>query len=192
MAKALILVDVQNDFCPGGALAVSEGDAVVGPLNVYARDFAAAGSTVVATRDWHPARTGHFQQFGGIWPVHCVQDSPGAAFHPNLALPEGTIVVSKGDDPEADGYSAFEARTPEGKSLLDVLRERGVTDLYVGGLATDYCVKSTVLDGLKSGLRTVLLVDAVRGVNLQPEDSERAIDEMVRAGAEVAEGRVVS
>lgn len=185
MAKALVIVDVQNDFCPGGALAVPEGDAVVGLLNAYARDFAAAGAPVIASRDWHPDVTRHFQPVG-IWPVHCVQGSLGAAFYPELALPAETIVVDKGDDPDADGYSAFQAHTAAGEPLLTVLRERGVTDLYVGGLATDYCVKSTVLDALANGLRAVLLVDAARGVNLRPHDSELAIAEMVRHGAGVA------
>jgi len=188
VAKALIVVDVQNDFCPGGTLAVPEGDAVVDVLNAYARDFVAAGAIVVATRDWHPTDTRHFQQFGGIWPVHCVQDTPGAAFHPNLTLPEGTLVLSKGAHPEADGYSGFEARTAEGVSLLEILQKRGVSDVYVGGLATDYCVKATVLDARKNGFRAVLLRNAVRGVNLQPWDSEQAIAAMVQAGADVSDG----
>lgn len=185
MTRALVIIDVQNDFCPGGALAVPEGDAVAPVLSEYARQFAARGEPVFASRDWHPEITRHFRDHGGDWPVHCVQGSPGAAFHPDLRLPPGTVVVTKGDDPDGDGYSAFQAHH-RGKLLPDLLRDRGITDLYVGGLATDYCVKATVLAGLAAGIRTTLLIDASRGVNLRPHDSEEAIEAMVRAGAAVA------
>lgn len=180
---ALIIVDVQNDFCPGGSLAVAEGDAVVPVLNGYAERFAAAGRPIFATRDWHPARTTHFQP-SGVWPPHCVQETPGGAFHPGLRLPLGTQVVSKGMGAEEDAYSGFQARLPEGSGLAAALRAAGVRRIYVGGLATDYCVKATVLDALGLGFAAAVLLDASRGVNLQPHDAELAIQAMVEAGAE--------
>jgi len=183
---ALIVVDVQNDFCPGGSLAVAEGDAVVPVLNGYAQRFAAAGRPVFATRDWHPAQTTHFQQFGGVWPAHCVMDTPGGAFHPDLRLPPGTRIASKGMGAEEDAYSGFQARLLDGSGLAEALRAAGVRRVYVGGLATDYCVKATVLDALAQGFAATLLLDASRGVNLQTHDAELAIQAMVEAGAQMA------
>jgi nicotinamidase/pyrazinamidase len=144
MAKfqsALLLVDVQNDFCPGGALAVPQGDRVVPALNSYIAHADAQGWPVYVSRDWHPPVTRHFKELGGPWPPHCVQNSSGARFHEGLKLPPDSIVITKGEDPEDHGYSAFEGRTPAGKTFLADLREKGVNHLYVGGLATDYCVK---------------------------------------------------
>jgi nicotinamidase/pyrazinamidase len=183
---ALIIVDVQNDFCPDGALAVSEGDAILSTLNLYAKRFAERGAPVYASRDWHPPVTRHFRDYGGVWPVHCVQGTAGAELHTDLQLPADATVVDKGQDPAEDAYSAFQARTASGASLEDDLRRRGVGHVFVGGLATDYCVKSTVLDALARGFKATFLVDASRGVNLKPHDSEDAIAEMVRAGADVA------
>ena len=180
---ALILVDVQNDFCPGGALAVPEGDRVVPALNREIGRFGRAGRPVVASRDWHPAETTHFQSGGGPWPPHCVQGQPGARFHRDLRLPRDAIVVSKGTGPREDAYSAFQARDDQGRALSDLLRQRGVRHLVVGGLATDYCVRATVLDGLRQGFQVTVLEDAIRGVDLQPGDSERARAEMRDAGA---------
>lgn len=182
---ALLLVDVQNDFCPGGALAVPNGDRVVAALNRHIEDAIARGVPIYASRDWHPAVTRHFKPYGGEWPVHCVQDTAGAEFHPSLQLPPSTIVVTKGENPDRPGYSAFEGQTPEGKTLLTELREREIGHLDVGGLATDYCVRHSVLDALAAGLTVTVLEDAVAGVDLQPEDSARALDEMRDAGAEV-------
>ncbi len=183
---ALIIVDVQNDFCPGGSLAVAEGDKVVAVLNRHIEKFFSAGLPIFATRDWHPARTKHFNTDGGSWPPHCVQGTEGGKFHPALALPNSSVVVSKGMSFEADSYSGFEATDAAGAGLAERLRGIGVERIFVGGLATDYCVKFTVLDGLKEGFKVTLLEDAVRGVNLRPDDSDRAIDEMVRAGADRA------
>ena len=180
---ALLVVDVQNDFCPGGALAVPDGDRVVAPLNRAMAIFAAAHLPVLASRDWHPARSAHFQPCGGPWPVHCVQDTPGAELHPRLRLPDTTILLSKGMDETRDGYSAFDGMTETGRPLAEVLRERTVNHLYVGGLATDYCVRATVLEALERGFAVTLLVDAVAGVDVQPGDSERALTEMKTAGA---------
>jgi nicotinamidase/pyrazinamidase len=186
MRDALIIVDVQNDFCPGGALAVSGGDEVVPVLNHYIDKFTKAGLPVFATRDWHPERTSHFNTDGGPWPPHCIRGTEGGKFHARLALGTNVVIVSKGMSPDADSYSGFQAISAEGVQLGDLLRARGVERIFVGGLATDYCVKYTVLDALKEGFKVVLIADAIRGVNLQPDDSERAIEEMVRAGVERA------
>ncbi|HXW06936.1 MAG TPA: nicotinamidase [Vicinamibacterales bacterium] len=178
---ALLLVDVQNDFCPGGALAVPAADRVIAPLNSASARFAAAGQPVYASRDWHPPDSTHFQAFGGRWPVHCVAGSPGAQFHPDLKLPGDTIVVSAGQGREDDGYSAFEGTTTGGRALADDLRARGIEELYVGGIATDYCVRASVLDARKAGFRVTVLDDAVAGID--PDDSRRALEEMRAAGA---------
>lgn len=184
MADALIVVDVQNDFCPGGSLAVPEGDAVVPVLNEYMSRAADAGVPIFASRDWHPEHTRHFAAEGGPWPPHCVQGTPGAEFHPELRLPEGVAIVSKGMSTEDQGYSALEAVLPDGQSLLEALRARGVEHIYIGGLATDYCVRATTLDALKDGFTTSVLVDASRAVDVQPGDGARALNEMLAAGAE--------
>ena len=183
--KALVIVDVQNDFCPGGTLAVAGGDRVAAPLARLAARCATAGLPVFASRDWHPPDTAHFQDAGGPWPVHCVRDTPGAELHPDLVLPPEAVILSKGVDPQADGYSAFEARDEAGRDLVELLRAAGVDHLLVGGLATDYCVRATVLAALARGLRVSLLTDAVAGVNVQPGDADRAIEEMVAAGAQL-------
>lgn len=180
---ALLIVDVQNDFCPDGALAVPEGDRVVGPLNRVAGCFAAAGLPVLASRDWHPPLTRHFRESGGRWPPHCIQGSRGAAFHPALRLPEGTLVISKGSDPDSDAYSAFDGRSQDGRSFRDLLDALGIRHLYVGGLATDYCVRSSVLDARKAALEVTVLTDAIAGVEVAAGDCERALEEMGRAGA---------
>ena len=180
---ALLIVDVQNDFCPGGALGVAGGDQIVPVLNRYARRFAARGAAVFGSRDWHPHRTRHFKDHGGLWPRHCVQGTRGAEFHPGLELPAPSTVVSKGMDPDEDAYSCFQARDAEGQELPALLRARGVRRLFVGGLATDYCVKATALDAVREGLEVVVLRDAIRAVDLEPGDGARAIEEMSRSGA---------
>ncbi len=185
-AFALLVVDVQNDFCPGGALAVRKGDSVVSPLNRAIAWTEAHGGTVYASRDWHPPDATHFKPYGGIWPVHCVQDTPGAGFHPALALPADATIVTKGDTPTSDGYSAFEGHTQTGASFVHDLREKGVGRLYVGGLATDYCVRHSVLDALKTGLDVTVLTDAMAGVDVNAGDSARALEEMRAAGAKLA------
>ena len=184
--SALLIVDVQNDFCPGGALAVPDGDRVVEPLNRAAERFAEAGLPVFASRDWHPAVTGHFSRYGGTWPPHCVQGTPGAGFHPGLRLPAGAMVISKGTDPDSDSYSAFEGALEDGAALAERLATLGVGHIYIGGLATDYCVRSSALDALRTGLRVTVLTDGVAGVDVKPGDSDRALEEMVRAGAQLA------
>ncbi len=182
---ALVVVDVQNDFLPGGPLTVPGADEVIPTLNAYIERFQAAGLPVVATRDWHPRRTSHFQQFGGTWPVHCVQGTSGAEFHRDLRLPESTLVISKGTGEDENAYSGFEGRDPQGTPMAESLRRLGVDHLYVGGIATDYCARATALGGLGAGFRVTVLVDTLRGINVKPGDIESAIADMVRAGAAV-------
>jgi nicotinamidase/pyrazinamidase len=172
-------VDVQNDFCPGGALAVERGDEVIAPLNRLIDEFLERGDTVVKSRDWHPPVTKHFADYGGTWPVHCVQNTRGAEFHPGLSDDSRVQVVSKGLGDE-DSYSAF-----DGTGLAEQLRGRGVREVWVGGLATDYCVKNTVLDALGEGFRVVAVSDAMRPVEVRPGDGERAVAEMRAAGAAI-------
>jgi len=178
--KALIVVDVQNDFCPGGSLAVANGDEVIAPLNELIKTFLDRGEPVFKTRDWHPAKAKHFAADGGVWPIHCVQDTPGAEFHADLSDDPRVTIISKGIDESADGYSAF-----DGTDLAQILRDSGVTEVWVGGLATDYCVKHTVLDALKQGFEVKALADAMRAVNVKPGDGSLAIAEMRSAGAEI-------
>jgi len=186
---ALLIVDVQNDFCPGGALAAPGGAAIVPVLNRYIADARAGQMPVYASRDWHPSTTKHFKAFGGAWPVHCVQNTTGAAFHPALALPPDATIVSKGDRPDREGYSAFDGHTADGRPLADDLRAHAVDELFVGGIATDYCVKETVLDALTNGFRVTVLPDAITGIDVDPGDADRALDEMRAAGAKVATPR---
>jgi nicotinamidase/pyrazinamidase len=176
---ALLIVDVQRDFLPGGALAVPDGDAVIPILNQCAREFALRGLPVFATRDWHPLNHCSFRGQGGPWPPHCVARTPGAEMPATLQLPPGTRVISKATTPEKDAYSGF-----QGTDLLE--RLRNCVRVFVGGLATDYCVKETVLDAIANGLAAVVLEDAIRAVDVQPGDGTRALAEMVARGAMVA------
>jgi nicotinamidase/pyrazinamidase len=175
---ALIVVDVQNDFLPGGALAVPKGDEVVAALNRYAALFASRQLPVFATRDWHPPDHCSFRAQDGPWPPHCVAGTPGAEFAPGLVLPPHTAVVSKATTPGRDAYSGF-----AGTELDAMLRAAGVRRVYVGGLATDYCVLNTVKDARAHGYEVVLLRDAIRAVEVQPGDGLRAEEEMTRLGA---------
>lgn len=169
---ALIIVDVQQDFLPGGALPVSRGEEVIPVLNDYINLFEKAKATVFATRDWHSPNDHSFKSFGGQWAPHCIQDTEGAKFHPDLKLPKNAHIISKTMD------SAF-----DDTRLAEDLRKSSVTRVFVGGLATDYCVKQTVMDGIMLGFNVTLLSDAVRGINVQPEDSEKAVSEMQAQGA---------
>jgi nicotinamidase/pyrazinamidase len=178
--QALIVVDVQNDFCPGGTLAVAHGDEVVEPLNQQIDEFLERGDPVYKSRDWHPPTTKHFAAYGGTWPVHCVQNTKGAEFHPQLRDDPRINVISKGLG-DTDCYSAFDET-----DLASQLHQQGVEEVVVGGLATDYCVKNTVLDALKHGFKVKALENAMRSVDLQPGDGERAIEEMRTAGAEIS------
>src|SRR2546422_1326422 len=178
--RALLVVDVQNDFCPGGSLAVAGGDEVVPALNTLMKEFLDRNEPVFKTRDWHPAKTKHFAAYGGAWPIHCVQGTRGAEFHPDLLDDPRITIISKGIDESADGYSGF-----DGTNLAQLLREDGVEEVWVGGLATDYCVKHTVLDALREGFKVKALADAMRAVNVRPHDGAQAINEMRDAGAEI-------
>ena len=186
---ALIVVDVQNDFAdPEGSLYVRGGEEVVPWINAEIEAALAAGALVVYTQDWHPPSTPHFEKDGGIWPVHCVQDTWGAEFHPDLRV-EGPV-VRKGADGR-DGYSGFSVRDPRsgevGATELErILRERGTERLVVCGLATDYCVLETVLDARRLGFPTTVLREGIRAVDLQPGDGERALERMREVGAELA------
>lgn len=175
---ALVVVDVQRDFLPGGALAVPEGDRVVPALNRYLEQFEREGLLVVLTRDWHPPDHVSFSVRGGPWPPHCVAGTPGAEFAPGLRLPASAQLCSKASQPDAEAYSGF-----EGTELAASLRSQGIRRLFVGGLATDYCARATVLDALREGFEVLLLVDAIRPVEVQPGDGARALQAMVQAGA---------
>jgi nicotinamidase/pyrazinamidase len=178
---ALVIADVQRDFLPGGALGVAGGDAIIGPVNRAIECFRSRGLPIVVSRDWHPRGHCSFQASGGPWPEHCVQDTPGAAFSPQLALPSESIVISKGQMPDREAYSAF-----EGTPLAAVLAGQRVRRLFIGGLTTDYCVRSTVLDARRLGFGVVVLDDAIRAVNASPGDGEAAIQRMRDAGARFA------
>ncbi len=177
--RALLVADVQNDFLPGGSLGIAGGHEVVPRLNELAAAMVASGGRVFATRDWHPPDTAHFR----TWPPHCVQGSEGARFHAGLELPPGTVVVSKGTRVDEDAYSAFQGADASGRPLSFLLEQSGVSELYVGGLATDYCVRASVLDALGRGLRVQVVADACRPVDA--EAGARSLGEMEKAGAVV-------
>ena len=189
---AFLVVDVQNDFCPGGALGVPDGDRIVPRVNRTIDLFVRRGLPVLATRDWHPSVTKHFKEFGGAWPPHCIQGTKGARFHPDLRLPRDALILSKGMDPEQDSYSGFQAYNGEGRDLESVIRDMGVDEIYVCGLATDYCVRATALDATRRGIRVRVLGDVVKGVDLKPGDSDAAIQEMRAAGVPFVESRAVA
>ncbi len=176
---ALIVVDMQRDFMPGGALPVPEGDRIVPVLNSYISLFEERNLPVFLTRDWHPENHISFEGHGGIWPPHCVRGTEGAQFHPDLKIPaDNKFVISKGTAQEFDAYSGF-----QGTVLADLLRERGIRRVFVGGVATDYCVKNTLLGAVNLGFQAFLLTDAIRGVDVRPGDVERALEQMLSAGA---------
>ncbi len=175
----LLVTDIQNDFLPGGSLAVAGGDEVVPVLNRYIDAFLAQGLPVYATRDWHPAGHCSFIAQGGVWPVHCVAGTHGAAFASTLALPADTTVISKATLLDQEAYSSF-----QGTDLDSRLRAAGIRRLFIGGLTTDYCVLSTVRDARRLGYDVFVLTDAIRAVNVQPGDGQRAEEEMAGLGAQ--------
>jgi nicotinamidase/pyrazinamidase len=175
---ALLVIDVQNDFCPGGALEVADGDAVVEPINRLAED----APFVVATRDWHPADHGSFAASGGPWPVHCVQDTPGAALHSGIDASLVDAVVDKGQERELEGYSGF-----EGTELEELLRAHDVDTVHVAGLALDYCVKATALDAKRAGFDVVVHRGATRPVDVRVGDGDQAVEELRLAGVKVVD-----
>jgi nicotinamidase/pyrazinamidase len=174
--EALIVVDVQDDFCPGGALAVPDGDAVVGPVNELARRV----PYVVATRDWHPPHHSSFSERGGPWPIHCVRDTEGAQLHGAIDRAAIDAVVDKGQADDTEGYSGF-----EGTALEQLLHEHDIDRVHVAGLALDYCVKATALDAKRAGFDVAVHRNASRAVDVHPGDGERAVDELRQAGVEI-------
>jgi len=175
---ALVVVDVQNDFLSDGSLPVPNGEAVIPVLNYYIKAFKKRQAKIFATRDWHPLNHMSFREFGGMWPPHCIRDTKGAKFHSNLVLPKNSIIISKATEPDQEAYSGF-----EGTNLLKKLEKFKVIRLFIGGLATDYCVKNTVLDALKCGFRTFFLWDGSRGINANACDIEKSIELMEEYGA---------
>jgi nicotinamidase/pyrazinamidase len=175
---ALLIVDVQNDFCPGGALAVEKGDEVVPVLNRWIQQAVNQGVTVYASRDWHPPEHVSFKERGGPWPPHCVQGTSGAEFHSDLKLPRDAEIISKAHKPDEDSYSAF-----GGTDLAERLHRAGVKRLWIGGLTQDYCVRETSLDALREGFEVHVIVRGTRAVNVLPNDGARALDDVRRAGA---------
>lgn len=179
---ALLVIDVQRDFLSGGALPVVDGDSVVPRLNAYMAAFSARDLPIFMTRDWHPRNHCSFQQQGGIWPMHCVQDTPGAEWPAELQIPSSARIISKGSEPDIEAYSGF-----SGTLLLERLRDLAARRVFVGGLATDYCVHDTVMDACSFGFAVVLLADAVRAVNAEPGDATRAMREMIERGVSIFE-----
>lgn len=178
MARALVIVDVQNDFAPGGALAVPRGDEVLAPLNAHLAS--GAFDVVVATRDWHPPDHGSFRDRGGPWPVHCVAGTPGAQLVDGLAVQHVDRIVDKGTDPGTEGYSGF-----DGTDLADWLKARDVDELVVAGLATDYCVRATALEALQAGFDVTVDAAASRGIDAGTGDVDHALQEIRDAGGRV-------
>jgi nicotinamidase/pyrazinamidase len=183
---ALIVVDVQNDFLPQGALAVSEGDAILPVLNRYLDEFERRGLPIFATRDWHPADHCSFHERGGPWPPHCIAGTRGAGFAPDLALPASARIISKATRSDADAYSAF-----DGTNLAAELRRLQCHRVFIGGLATDYCVRASALDALAYGFEAVVLADAIRAVDVRPGDGRQALLEMARRGVLTASAEQV-
>lgn len=177
--SALILVDIQNDFCPGGALAVDEGDQIVPVVNRLIPEF----PLVISTQDWHPSNHVSFKEQGGPWPPHCVQGTRGAELHQDLKTDTIADYFQKASSADKDDYSEFEGKDEQGRSLDELLKSNGVRRLYVVGLATDYCVLETVLDGIKYGYDVYPVIDAMRAVNVRPQDGEEALLKMSNSGA---------
>ena len=179
---ALIVVDPQNDFCPGGSLAVPHGNEIFPTINRTMPRF----HHVLATQDWHPREHRYFQAYGGPWPYHCLQNTVGAEFHPSLDASRVQEVVQKGMDPGLDGYSGF-----AGTDLAQRLHSRGVRRVFVAGLATDYCVKATAIEAVANGFEAYVLTDAIRPVEVEPGDGERALTAMTDAGARLITSEVL-
>jgi nicotinamidase/pyrazinamidase len=174
----LLIIDIQNDFLPGGRLPVPEGEQVIEPLNEYIAAFTTSLLPIVVSRDWHPANHCSFRDYGGPWPAHCVQGTSGAEFAQELTVPADVMIVSKATSPERESYSDF-----DGTGLADQMRSWGVRRVFAGGLATEYCVLATVEDALRDGFQVALLTDAIRAINVAPSDGVRALERMIRAGA---------
>jgi nicotinamidase/pyrazinamidase len=175
---ALIVTDIQNDFLPGGALPVREGDQVIPMMNEYIRIFKSGKAKIIISRDWHPKDHISFKSQGGSWPPHCVQNTTGSEFSPDLKIPKDVIIVSKATDPAKEAYSVF-----DGTDLASKLKTQGIQRVFIGGLATDYCVKESVLHAMKLGFQVAVLIDGIRGIDAKPGDVEKAMDDMMKHGA---------
>jgi len=186
LRRALLVVDFQRDFCDGGTLAVAGADELVPKLNAVIDIFSRASLPVFFTRDWHPANHVSFKAQGGPWPPHCIQGSLGAAFHPKLRMPPRAVIVDKGTKPDSEAYSGF-----DGTDLQKRLEASGVGEVFIGGLATDYCVKQTALDARKWGLKVSVLEDCIRGVDLTAGDSDLALRELVARGVKLVRSSMV-
>ena len=180
-SDAFLITDMQLDFLPGGSLPVAGGDEIIPFINKYIKLFDTAQAHVIASRDWHPANHISFEAQGGPWPPHCIQQTPGANFSPDLKLPKNTLIVSKATNPIREAYSAFDST-----DLANQLRQLRIRRLFVSGLATDYCVVNTVLDARKLGFEVVILTDAILGINVKPGDVDRAIAAILQSGAQQA------
>ena len=178
---ALLVTDMQRDFLPGGTLPVPGAEALIPRINHYVAQFEKSGAPVYFSRDWHPADHGSFRAQGGRWPAHCIAETPGAGFPALIPVPANAGIISKGTERGREGYSAF-----DGTNFAELLRQRGVEELWVAGVALDHCVRATTLDALKQGLRVTILIDAVRAVDAAPGDGERALQELMDAGAHAA------
>lgn len=181
---ALLVIDIQNDLFSEGQFSIPESETILPLVNRYILNFKSSNLPIIASRDWHPLITYHFDQYGGKWPIHCIANTWGAQFHPKLLLPEKTIVISKGMKANEDSYSAFQGLDGSGRSLSTILFSGGITTLSICGIATDYCIKYSTLHALERGLKVFLLIDAIMGLNLLPSDSTRSIDEMIKSGAD--------
>lgn len=168
-----------------------QGNKIIPKINKYIKIFSQKKLPIFASRDWHPKKTLHFKKFGGIWPVHCVEKTKGAAFHPKLKLPGQAILLYKGMDPDKDSYSVFQAKDALAKSFLEILKDMGTQEIYIAGLATDYCVKYSAMDAINKGFKVKILLDAVKGVNLKPNDSQGALDFLSKLGAKKITFKVV-
>ena len=177
-SDVFIIADVQNDFLPGGALPIKESDQILPILNEYIEIFKNSSSPIIAARDWHPPNHVSFLAQGGLWPPHCIQDTDGAKFSPNLKLPESVTIVSKATNPEKEAYSIF-----DGTKLSEQLKSEGIVRIFIGGLATDYCIVDSVLDARSAGFDVVVLADATYAINLNPNDGDNAFEKMILSGA---------
>lgn len=176
MKKALVVVDMQNDFCPGGSLGIKDADKIIPVINRWIANFTVENSPIVFTRDWHPENHCSFIS----WPIHCVANTKGAEFHPEVKKPDTAIVITKADTPDNEAYSSF-----EGTELHSKLKSLGVEEVYVCGLATDYCVKNTAIDALKLGYKVILIEDGMKAVNISADDGKNAIAELEKKGASI-------
>lgn len=185
IGDALSVTDMQNDFLPGGALAVSDGDKIIPPLNHVIGLFEEKSLPIFFTRDWHASDHISFKSQGGPWPSHCVQNTHGAKFTSALSIPKGAILISKATEKDREQYSTFQGKDADGNTESDLMKKFGIRRIFIGGLATDYCVLNSVKEALAGGYGVYVLSDAIQAVNVMPDDGEKALEEMIRHGAKI-------